>query len=251
VNYALTDLRHFFTWAIRHDHYTAGNNPVDGIDFEGVKEKSSEVYTDADLKAIFTHPAFLREKASSPARYWLPWILLYTGARRSEIDQLDLSDIRQDDTGVWFFDLRFNEEKGTRLKNESSIRRVPVHSQLIALGLLDYVASLRKGKETTLFKKIALDGSKRGKGRSTVGDAVGKWFARMIQARAKVTGKKTLHSFRHTVITRLTAAGVPQDMREMLVGHASESVHGQVYTHRDAIPLALLKEHLDKLQYKL
>ena len=51
------------------------------------------------------------------------------------------------------------------------------------------------------------------------------------------------------MITRLMAAGVPQDMREMLVGHASESVHGQVYTHRDAIPLALLKEHLEKLRY--
>jgi hypothetical protein len=43
VNHALTDLRHFFVWAIRHDHYN-GKNPVEGIDFEGVKKKSSEVH---------------------------------------------------------------------------------------------------------------------------------------------------------------------------------------------------------------
>jgi integrase len=148
---------------------------------------------------------------------------------------------------VWFFDFRFDEEKGRRLNNVQSIRRTPpVHSRLIAIGLLGYIASLRKAKQTALFEKHASTNNKRGTGRRTVGDAVGKWFSR-LRVSAKVSpAKKTLHSFRHTVITRLTAAGVPQDMREMLVGHASDSVHGQVYTHRDAIPLALLKERLEK-----
>ena len=188
VNHALTDLRHFFVWAIRHDHYTAGKNPVDGIDFEGVKEKSSEVYSDADLKGIFSHPEFLSQQTSSPARYWLLWILLYTGARRSEVDQLDLTDIRQEES-VWFFDFRFNEEKGTRLKNFASVRRTPVHSRLIDLGLLDYVYSLRKAKQTALFPKLPGEGKRRGKGRSTVGDAVGKWFARM-RTLAKVSPER-------------------------------------------------------------
>ena len=115
--------------------------------------------------------------------------------------------------------------------------------------MLDYVEARRKAKQTALFTKPPDRNHKRGKGRETVGDAVGKWFSR-LRVLAKVSpGKKTLHSFRHTVITRLTAAGVPQDMGEMLVGHASESVHGQVYMHRDAIPLELLQEHLEKLKY--
>ena len=148
---------------------------------------------------------------------------------------------------MWFFDFRFDEEMGRRLKNVQSIRRTPVHSRLIALGLLGYIASLRKTKQTVLFEKPAnTTNNKRGTGRRTVGDAVGKWFSR-LRISAKVSpAKKTLHSFRHTVITRLTAAGVPQDIREMLVGHASESVHGKVYMHREAIPLALLKERLEK-----
>lgn len=60
---------------------------------------------------------------------------------------------------------------------------------------------------------------------------------------------KVIHSFRHTVVTRLTAAGAPQDMREVIVGHAAENVHGQTYVHREGIPLALLKEHLEKLAF--
>ncbi|MBA3754401.1 MAG: hypothetical protein H0X01_09750 [Nitrospira sp.] len=51
-------------------------------------------------------------------------------------------------------------------------------------------------------------------------------------------------------MTRLTAAGVPQDMREMLVGHTSNTVHGQVYVHRDKMPLTMLKEHLEKLDFR-
>ena len=41
VNQALTDLRHFFTWALKHDYYT-GKNPVEGIEYEGVKKDSYE-----------------------------------------------------------------------------------------------------------------------------------------------------------------------------------------------------------------
>jgi integrase len=78
---------------------------------------------------------------------------------------------------------------------------------------------------------------------------VSKWWANHLK-HCKVEGRKNMHSFRHTVVTRLTAAGVPQDMREMLVGHASNTVHGQVYVHRDKMPLGMLKEHLEKLDFR-
>ena len=43
-----------------------------------------------------------------------------------------------------------------------------------------------------------------------------------------------LHSTRHTGISQLTGVGVPQDIREILAGHAAAGVHGQVYVHRDS-----------------
>jgi hypothetical protein len=87
------------------------------------------------------------------------------------------------------------------------------------------------------------------KGRNGYGHAVGKWFGRYLNKIGITDPAKVIHSFRHTVVTRLTAAGVPQDMREVLVGHAAENVHGQTYVHREAIPLGLMKEHLEKLEF--
>ena len=87
------------------------------------------------------------------------------------------------------------------------------------------------------------------KNRNGYGDAVGKWFGRYLNKIGITDPSKVIHSFRHTVVTRLTAAGVPQDMREVLVGHAAENAHGQTYVHREGIPLALLKEHLEKLDF--
>ena len=49
-----------------------------------------------------------------------------------------LDDIRQEGD-VWVFDINDKEEK--RLKNMSSERLVPIHPQLIKLGLLDYVGN--------------------------------------------------------------------------------------------------------------
>lgn len=35
----------------------------------------------------------------------------------------------------------------------------------------------------------------------------------------------------------------------MLAGHAASGVHGQVYVHRESIPLSLLREGLERLTY--
>lgn len=58
-----------------------------------------------------------------------------------------------------------------------------------------------------------------------------------------------LHSLRHGGISKLTGAGCPHNVCEMLAGHAASGVHGQVYVHRDSIPLSLLREGLEKLRY--
>ena len=245
VNLALDDVRHLFSWAIKHDLFM-GKNPVDGIAFEGVKKKSYEPFTDEDLRKLFGSEEFIAQRTGKyPERYWLLLILLHTGARREEIAQLGVADVQQKD-GIWFFDITADPEElegGKTLKNAHSKRRVPVHSHVIGLGFLEYLERRRKEGSALLFPP-----SPKVKGRPTPGDAVGKWFHR-LRLEQRVTGRKPLHSFRHTVVTRLAAAGVPQDIREILVGHAADTVHGQTYLHRDAMPLKLLKDHLEKLDF--
>lgn len=239
VNGDLTDLHHFFAWAIKHDLY-CNKNPVDGISFENVKQTSFEPFTDDDLQAIFASPNFLNERhGNRPERYWLLLILLYTGARREEIAQLLVSDIKVDGD-VLYFDLTPDESRGTRLKNDSSKRQVPVHSRLVAVGLLDYVKHVRKthGPRSLLFPLKPV-------GRPTVGDACSKWFNRHLQ-RCGVKGKKALHSFRPTVISRLHAAGMKGETVRALVGHAGVDVHETVYLH---VSLATRKEAIEELSY--
>lgn len=238
VNLALDDVRHFFQWAIKQDYFL-GKNPVDGIAYEGTKQEHYDFFTDADLKVLLQSPEFLAQRTGKyPERYWLILILAFTGARREEIAQLRVDDVKQAE-GVYYFDI--TNEDGKKIKTTHSKRRVPVHSRLLEFGFLEYAST----RTEALFPKGQT--SKSSKGRRTAGDSIGKWFLR-LRREVGIQGRKPLHSFRHTAITRLVSAGVPQDMREILVGHASQNVHGQTYTHREEISLALLKGHLEKLK---
>jgi integrase len=71
-----------------------------------------------------------------------------TGARIGEIAQLRPDDI-QFSGDVHFFNI--NENDGKTVKTASSIRSVPVHSQLIHLGILE-LAAQREGRVSLLPK---------------------------------------------------------------------------------------------------
>jgi integrase len=246
ANKNLHSLSHLWNWALAQGFILEGStSPVAGLLINkrlAKKEKMErKPFTDADLSAILSHKEFLSQRTKAPERYWLVLCLLLSGARREEIAQLALSDIRQED-GIHFFDIT-NEGESQSLKNGASKRRVPIHSELIRLGLMEYVAATKKRLRTErLFPQLL-------KGGNGYGDAVGKWFGRFIRSIGISDPALVLHSTRHTVITRLHAAGAPHNLVEILVGHASNSVHGTIYTHREHIPLKLLAEALERLQY--
>ena len=148
INQDLTHLGHFFSWLINEGRTTGSIYPVDGSAYEGIESKSHEAFSDADIKLVFGSSEFGKQKADKKysSRFWLPLILLHTGARREEIANLALADIRQEE-GIHFFDVTPDLERGRRLKNKSSKRRVPIHSHLIKLGFLDYVESRRSKGE--------------------------------------------------------------------------------------------------------
>ena len=76
-----------------------------------------------------------------------------------EIQQLRFKDIRQVE-GYWVFDIN-KADKGNRLKNRPSIRLLPIHSQLIDLGFLNWVNAQRAGQDESdrLFPLIHPKGS--------------------------------------------------------------------------------------------
>ncbi|HQR43496.1 MAG TPA: site-specific integrase, partial [Gemmatales bacterium] len=245
INQDLTHLGHFFSWLINEGR-TTGSNPVDGLAYEGIESKSHESFSDSDIKLVFGSSEFRKQKADTKysSRYWLPLILLHTGARREEIANLALADIRQEE-GIHFFDVTPDLERGRRLKNKSSKRRVPIHSHLIKLGFLDYVESRRSKGETLVFSKAA---KKVGEGgRETVGDSVSKWFHRLL-LRAGVNGKKSLHGLRATVNTKLHEAGCDGEVRRELLGHSGKDVNETVYLR---LSLKTLSDGLERLEFKV
>jgi integrase len=165
------------------------SNPAEGLQIKRQKRADQErqEYTSKDLKKLIGSKEYIEGKHRHSYAYWTPLIALYSGCRLEEICQLHLEDIRQE-KGVWVFDINDKGEK--RLKNRSSERLIPIHHQLVDLGLLDHVYSLADKGEERLFPELQ-------KRRDGYGQTVSKWFQR-YKKRCGITSCKTFHSFRHT-----------------------------------------------------
>ncbi len=172
---------------------------------------------------------------------WGPLIGLYTGARLNEISQIHLSDIRQEQ-GIWCFDVN-DDDEGKQLKTGASKRLVPIHSRLIELGLLDHVEAMRKTGAKKLFPDFSYC-PKNGWGRS-----LGRWFNDTFLDKIGLTDKGLVfHSLRHTVVTFLMQANIPEPIVKAIVGHAQAGVTQQNY-FKEGYTLRQLSDALERLHW--
>ena len=234
-----------FTWAALQG-YVSGDNPIKGltpskkiIRKQMVKRRP---FSDDELLRVFGSKEFLKQRDTNPARYWIPVLCLFNICRREEAGQLAVTDI-QEEGELPFIRINDDEKLGQTLKNEGSRRRVPLHSSLIELGFLHYVEQIKHAGHVRLFPKLT-------KGNSGYADPVGKWFGRLVTQEGLLDEALVLHSLRHGGISKLTGAGCPHNICEMLAGHSAAGVHGQTYVHRETIPLSLLREGFEKLRYE-
>ncbi|MNV25499.1 hypothetical protein D3C71_1165950 [compost metagenome] len=118
------------------------------LSFEVKNAEKREAWTGAELRTIFGSTSFLEDPAKFPilratqatAGYFMLAMLLYSGARIGELAQLEVADV-QDRDGIWAYEI--HGRAGT-VKTDESARWVPIHSQLIRLGLLEYHADLKR-----------------------------------------------------------------------------------------------------------
>lgn len=83
--------------------------------------------------------------------YWVPILLWYTGARRKEMCKLLCSDVVKGDD-VWSLSVQANESGG--LKNAVSKRNIPIHSELIRLGFINYVDAIWDSGPDLIFPDL-------------------------------------------------------------------------------------------------
>lgn len=211
---------------------------VEGNPFErltvkigGKESEGREPWTHDELHALFDDPLYLayrlpaggtasERKAGADAAYWIPLMACYTGARVSELAQLWTDDLTTT-KGAEVIEFRKDRERGQGLKNDGSWRAVPMHSELVRLGLPEYVATLPPGP---LFPKLPTTG------KNGPGGQFGQWFGVFKRGKGFKSPAKSLHSFRHLVATELRLAGATDAQADAITGHAGEGIARTVYS---------------------
>lgn len=241
----LSVLHSIFMWAERQGHIPEDSNPMKGLQLSKKQARegaeSYREFTDEELLLTFGSEEFKAQRTEYPERFWICLLMLFQVCRRKEPAQLEVLDIQEED-GIPYIHIKHDGENQTT-KTEASIRKVPIHSSLIQLGFLDYVHSIKAAGHIHLFPQLT-----RNK-HHNLGDAVGKWFARLKKRKGLLNSNLALYSTRHTGITRMSNIGVPEKIAFMLTGHAAQGIHNKVYNRRERVSMKLLQEGLEKLQY--
>lgn len=214
-------LTRFFRWAKGRYYPEDKANPAAGHirltrhDRAATRGSGYQAFSQAQLKTMFEPEAFGRLPTLKDR--WMAILALYTGARSNELARLELVDVGPDaHEGVPVLDINdLAEDKS--VKAAASRRQVPIHPDLLALGLMERVEARRAAGETRLFPGNLL--TQNGPAASSQ-----KAFLRALEAwgiAPRGKGRMGLHSFRATVIQTMTRKGVAQGWRERFVGHES------------------------------
>lgn len=126
----------------------------------GARDKQRHL-EEAELVRLFEGVEFAAIAADTKQehRYWLPVIALYTGARPREICQLNPQGDwgEMDGVGFLIFDENTPAGKGVTKSIKTGERRlIPMHPELVRLGLPDYLTRMRKAGADRLFPSYRL-----------------------------------------------------------------------------------------------
>ncbi|HHF0557560.1 TPA: DUF6538 domain-containing protein [Vibrio antiquarius] len=213
------------------------SNPHVGVRVATAEKKTEanegKGYTDSEMRRLFQADVFNDVNARKPygmACYWVPLLCRYTGARLEEMSQLHKSDVSQSDSGIHYLNIRRGE--GQSVKNNSSLRHVPIPAHLIELGFLDYVA------ESVGFLFPELKENKYGKKSA----ALSKWWGQTVRSLGIHTTQPA-HAFRHTFKTALRRLGIADTVSDAITGHTPAGVGGSYGT----VELETKREAIDRL----
>lgn len=215
---------------------------------KGGRAKSYLPFSDDELNSLFHSDAYQNNTFKKPSHYWLPMLGLYTGARLEELAGLHLSALTTCDGFPAM--LLSDHETTDEGKNEYARRYMPIHSELIQAGLLDYVEQLKREGHERLFPEIgaaARDGFAK---RATVDFTA---YRRSVGV-GKDKGERSrevFHSFRATLSGKLFHLGVDGDLSRRLTGHAANDVHGGVYLAAVEIPMERATEVMSRVTFGL
>ena len=240
----LTYVKSLLRYAAR-DLELIPKNPWEGLTVEYRTEERRRPWTAEQVTHFFAQPLFSRyslparaKRAGADAAYWIPLLGLFTGARVGELCQLQSSDVIQEQD-VWCIDINESDD-GKRLKTEASWRKVPIHSELIRLGFLDYAKTVKGAGYSSLWPALHLNEEKPSLGFS-------RWFNEGPRHAIAGVEIPDFHSLRHTVRSAMSAANVPEPDQDNITGHAVKGSTGtRVYRH---VSMSKLRDAVESIRY--
>ncbi|WP_336813502.1 site-specific integrase [Bosea sp. MMO-172] len=222
INKYLSAVGPFLKWLLSNGHIPA---PVisDEMYIRLDRERKRDPFTDDQVTALFASPLFrgclsddVEHKPGNVIirdwRYWIPLVALYSGMRLGEIAQLLTNDVREIE-GTWVMYVTDEGDPDKTLKTVGSRRVVPVHSELVALGFLDYHKARTKGEGARLFPEIEPDA------RGFMSGVPSKFLNVYLDRIGVKTERLAVHSFRHLFTDRLRNAGHLDHEFGFVLGH--------------------------------
>jgi hypothetical protein len=140
-----------------------------------------------------------------------------------ELCQLAAADVRLD--GEMPLLVLTDDGEGQSIKSEAGKRSIPIHSELVRLGFLDYARAVQQTRSTSLWPGLPLREGKPS-------DFFGRWFRKQRAAVGLPAGYPDFHCFRHTVRPLMRRAGFAESTLDKITGHLTRGSTGtETYDH--------------------
>lgn len=182
--------------------------------------------------------------------------LIWTGARPEEICQLRRADIDLAHLAIIVTNDESDDDARARLvKNDRSTRTIPIHSRLLPI-LSEH---LRRSNSPLLFPSFEPQATpaELEHAQTTGALEIKGRYARPISRewtdylREKIVPgepRKVLYSLRHSWAAESRRTGMPEHVRNAIMGHADDNQHASRYGG-DADWLELKRDHIERMDY--
>ncbi len=244
-------LNQFFAWLIEQELYSGPQYKFKLVPDNAAESEDRDAWTNAELKTLFSLPLFTG--AESADHFWTPgntfvqselyWayvLIFFTGMRNSEIAVLRVHDIIKGEDGLDYFDLTGKQDKTSqdktsqdkssvpkkRGKTRNARRLIPIPRLIIDLGLLERKADLEAAGVERLFPEWHIYKHPTS-GRLMPGHHFSKSWQYIKKKFGFNRSELTIYGGRHTKATWLDAKGIPDRIRDRIMGHAPKSVAGK------------------------
>lgn len=202
-------------------------------------------YSDMDLKEIF-NPAHNHFK-DNPDDFWVILMGMFAGARTNAAATIKYQDIIN---VSGYACIHFNKKDGDKtkhLKTNATTRVLPIPTQLLDLGFVDWVQRkkerLKPKDDDHVFTKAV--NSKGNYNNKYVSEQILP-FIRSLKLSKPYKGKLDFHSFRNNASNQLQEISVPQSYINNIMGWKGQTIMEQHYSKHT---LEKIKNQADKLRY--